>query len=202
MADWLNSSSTIKWRGFPERTQGTPRSLLFRFSPRWFMRLRAKPNQALYWPLGFNGCIPSSYWGPQASKTCCPRSCIFYKLVEDSDTQSVHCLLYHIHTADILAFRYVQVRTGQFSGFCGLLTALQQHLSLNLLRVRNLLGLLDRGYLVSVLDCWQPLQAGHLAWCSSFSALDELFAYTKGYSSELLRWNFVSPFFGTDWITN
>ena len=38
-------------------------------------------------------------------------------------------------------------------------------LSLNVLIVRSLLALQERGYLISILDCWQPVQVAHLSWC-------------------------------------
>ena len=59
-------------------------------------------------------------------KNILPQMLYLYKLGQDSHTQSVHCLLYHIYTAGILAVLCVQVCTSEPSGLCGLLTALQQ----------------------------------------------------------------------------
>jgi hypothetical protein len=40
-------------------------------------------------------------------------------------------------------------------------------LSLNVLIAMSSLALLVRRYLIRILDCQQPVQAAHLAWCSS-----------------------------------
>jgi hypothetical protein len=83
------------------------------------------PSQALCWPLGLIGCPPSLFPGLQTLETYCPRSFLFYKLGQDSDTR-VHCPLYCVHTVGILAILCVQVCTDEPSCLCGLLTALQQ----------------------------------------------------------------------------
>jgi hypothetical protein len=54
--------------------------------------------------------------------TYCPRSCIFYRLRQYSHIQCIHCLLYHIHTAVILAVLCVQVCTSEPSGLSDLWT--------------------------------------------------------------------------------
>jgi hypothetical protein len=70
-------------------------------------------------------------------------------------------------------------------------------LSLSILIARCLLAVLGRGYLISILDCWKLVQAVHLSWClSSNCFLMSFFTFTKGYSSELVRRDFSSPFLG------
>jgi hypothetical protein len=83
-------------------------------------------NQDLGWPLGLVGSSPSLPPDLRALETYCPRSCIFYKLRQDSHIWCVHCSLYRIRTVGILAVLRVQVCTSEPSGLCGLLTALQQ----------------------------------------------------------------------------
>ena len=67
-------------------------------------------------------------------------------------------------------------------------------LSLKQLTVRSSLALLDRGYLTSILDCRQTVQVAQLSWCLSSKSFCMIFSYTKGYSSEIIKWNFDSPF--------
>ena len=108
-------------------------------------------SQALCWPLGLIGCLPSLSQVLEALETCCLRSCIFYKLGQDSDIQCVHCRLYHIYTADILAFLCVQVCTNEPSGLCGLLTALQQPSA-----AKIHVGVDDFVWCLPVLFSWYP----------------------------------------------
>jgi hypothetical protein len=115
----------VNKRGISWRNLTTPRSLLFHCISLPLCEVK-RPSQALCWPLGSTDCSPSLSQDLQALGTCCPRSCIFYKLRQDSHTQCVHCLLYHIHTVGILVVLCVQVCTGELSGLCGLVTALQQ----------------------------------------------------------------------------
>ena len=83
-------------------TLATLRSLLFHcaFSPVHEVK---RPSQALCQPLGLIGCSPSRFEDLQALKTCSTGLYIFYKLEQDSHTQCVHCLPFHIHTVCILA---------------------------------------------------------------------------------------------------
>jgi hypothetical protein len=116
-----------------------PRSLVFHCisSPVYEVKIL---SQALCWPLGLIGCSPSRFQDLHALETCSPRSCIFYKLRQDSHTQCVHCPLYHIYTAGILTILCVQVCTSEPSGLCSLVRAQ----SLNLLIARSSLALLVR----------------------------------------------------------
>ena len=61
------------------RTLATPRSLLFHCVSSPACKVN-RPSQALCWPLGSVGCSPSLSAGLRALRTCCPSSCIFYKL--------------------------------------------------------------------------------------------------------------------------
>jgi hypothetical protein len=154
-----------------------PRSLLFHCISLPVCEVK-RLSQALCWPRGLIGCSHSCFQDLQALGTCCPRSCIFYKLGQDSHTM---CTLssYRIHTAAILAVLCIQVCTSELSDLCGLLTAL----SLNILIARSLLVLLGRGYLISILDCWQPGSPPGLM--PQFQLLlEELFTHTKGYRSD------------------
>jgi hypothetical protein len=66
-------------------------------------------------------------------------------------------------------------------------------LSLCVLIVRSSSALLDRGSLISTLDCQQPVQAAHLAWCSSSKCFLMSFIYTKVCSSNWLGGTSIVP---------
>ena len=124
-----------------------PRSVLFRCisSPIYEAK---RPSQALCCPMGLVGYSPSLSPGLQVIGTYCPRSCIFYKLRQDSQ-----------HSCSSVC------RSLYKSGlrFVWPVNSCTAALSLSLHMARNLLGLLGRWYFISILDCWQLVQAIHLA---------------------------------------
>jgi hypothetical protein len=67
-------------------------------------------------------------------------------------------------------------------------------LSLNLLIARCSLALLGRGYLISTLDCWQPVQAVHLAWCFCSNCFFMRFLPTlKGIAANWFGGSLIAP---------
>ena len=111
-------------RGVPQRALMIPRSVLFHCvsSPVYEVK---RLSQALCLPLGLIGCSPSLSPGLLSSKHTASDP-VSLQTKKDSHTQSVQYLLYHIHTAGILAVLRVHVCTSAPSGLCGLLTALQK----------------------------------------------------------------------------
>ena len=97
--------------------------------------------------LGLIGCPSSHFQYLRALGTYCPRSCIFYKLRQDSDTQCVHCPLYHNHIVGILAVLCVQVHINELR-LVWPVNSPRASLSLNLLIVKRSLILPGRGYLL------------------------------------------------------
>jgi hypothetical protein len=124
-------------------------------------------SQALCWPLALKGCPPSHFQDLPSLKTCCLRCCIFYERAENSHTQCIHC--------PFLSYSHSQHSCHSLcpSLYRWTLRVLwpvnspTAALSLNLLISRSSLALPGRGYLISILDCRQPVQAAHLCWCFS-----------------------------------
>jgi hypothetical protein len=142
-------------------------------------------NQALCWPLGLIGCSPSLSSG---FRKVLPQ--ILYILQARTGQSHTVCTL--------SSLSYPHNRHSCRSAFPSLYkwalrlvwpvnspTAAQ---SLNLLIARNSLALLDREYLVRILDCRQLAQIVHLAWCLSSNCFLTSFFFLPTPKGRAVNW--------------
>jgi hypothetical protein len=141
------------------------------------IRYKSLLNLTFSRSIGFKNMLPHTLYLLQASTGQSYIMCILYSLPSPYSWQSCWSLSPSL---------YMWVLRVVLNG-----SSPTEALSLNLLNARSFLSLPGRGYLSSVFDWRQPVQASHLVWWSSSKCL---LTYFSGSNSGTAEWDCTRAF--------